>query len=253
MKEHNYEDEMEAYLSGEMTDKEQASFEEIIKKNPELARDIKIMSEIDDVLNNNVKEQAFVAQLEKLGKQYFSEEEANIKNNSTKKSNPFQKWIIGFFVITLVGISLWWLNSARTPKAPEQLFASYYKPYPVSEATRGNDTEEAYISYYNSQEYDKASSFLEELIAQFPEENEYQIALGNSYLNTNPPKTDEAIRILKKITETENIYQSTAQWYLSLAFLKNNEKEKAVVLLENLAKAEQGKYPKLAQSLLDEM
>jgi hypothetical protein len=248
MKEHSYEDEMEAYLSSEMTGKEQASFEEIIKNSPALAQDIKVMNEIDDVLNHNVKEQAFAAQLEMLGNQYFLEEGTN-----SKSSNTFKKWIIGFFVIALVGVSLWWFNSARTPKTSEQLFASYYEPYPVSEATRGNDTEEAYISYYNSQEYDKASSFLEELITQFPEENKYQIALGNSYLNTNPSKIDDAIRVFTKITENENVYQSTAQWYLALAFLKNNEKENALFLLENLAQKAQGKYSELAQSLLDEM
>ena len=253
MKEHNYKDEMEAYLSSEMTGKEQASFEEIIKNTPSLAQDIKIMSEIDDVLNNNVKEQAFVAQLENLGNQYFLGKETNIGDELPKKSNSFPKWTIGLLIITLIGISLWWLNSTPTPKATEQLFAAYYEPYLVSETTRGNDTEEAYISYYNSQEYDNASSFLEELIRQFPEDSKYQMALGNCYLNTNPSKIEDAIRVFTKMAESENIYQSTAQWYLALAFLKNNEKEKAIFLLENLAKEQQGKYPALAQSLLDEM
>ncbi|MGB0864086.1 MAG: tetratricopeptide repeat protein [Saprospiraceae bacterium] len=252
MKGHNYNDEMEAYLSGKMTSKEEAAFDEIIKNTPELAQDINIMNEIDDVLDNNIKEAAFRNQLNQLGNQYFSENE-NIDKNIPKKSILSPKWIIGLIAIILITISLWWLNSKSKTQTPEQLFAAYYEPYPAGEITRGNDTEEAYISYYNSGKYDKAASFLEELVSQFPDEDKYQIALGNSYLNVNPSKTVEAIRIFEKVTTKETVYQSTAKWYLAIAYLKNNDKEKALPLLENLAKENRGKYPQLAKSILEKI
>lgn len=59
----------------------------------------------------------------------------------------------------------------------------------------------------------------------------------------NPPKFEASISIFKKILDhPDNLNQDATIGYLSIAYLKNNQKELAIPLLKNIANSRHFKH-----------
>lgn len=73
------------------------------------------------------------------------------------------------------------------------------------------------------------------------------MALGSAYLGAD--QQSEAIKTFSVIPSGSTAYQS-AQWYLALAYLKDNQVDEAKTILEALAKQGERTYPRKAKELL---
>lgn len=146
------------------------------------------------------------------------------------------------------------------PKAKrETLFARYFKPDapPEQHDEFLNDA----VSFYRKEEYAKAAAEFDPVASTSTTRGEtpddatiifqaryYQalsyLALGNA---------TKAITILKKASTDNHLLRIKVQWYLALAYLKNNQVNEARHLLTRLAQRESRQYRQKAENLLKEL
>lgn len=140
----------------------------------------------------------------------------------------------------------------------DQLFTEYFEPYTNVTTQRGNDIEESNLLkqsamyYYEKKEYDKAIVNFDELMNK---ENCCDLTTmfyyGVSCLGVED--NEKAIEVLSELSVNEEsvLYEQTT-WYLSLAYLKTNNKVKTQELLNKLVLFE-GSYADRANDLLREL
>ncbi|MBL0745405.1 tetratricopeptide repeat protein [Chryseolinea lacunae] len=176
--------------------------------------------------------------------------ESNI-DQQTPASRSFKWYYLAAALAGTLAIVTFLVNR---PDDPQQLFQSYFKPYPnVFEPTvRGTEATtpraEAFQAYEQG-DYAKAAEQLEALYVQHPEP-EVLMLLGNTNL------------MLGHITEAENNFITLnheydgldvpAQWYLSLCYLKRGEVQHARTLLKKIEGTENS-YASKAKELLEKL
>ena len=242
-------------LSGEKVDFKKLREKFFLDKT--IQEDILITEDVLDALDNVHAEHLFSEQLSELGDKY-------VTNQSPKKiSAAFipVSWIVilGLIIFSVVGYFLWQqFNSPESENVePEEIFASYYEPYTANGITRNSDNiEENYlnaIKAYDNGNYKEAIPSLVQRVAAKPDDFPTQLLLGNSYLNVSPPQTQKAIELFKKIAEgNSDLYSTTANWYLALAYLQNNQSEAAKAIFEDLSQNASNRYANLSKQILSD-
>lgn len=150
--------------------------------------------------------------------------------------------------VALIALFIW--TGQKEDSA--ELFAQYFIPHPnVFEPTvRGEATArtEAFQAY-ESRNYEKASALLNEL-TKSGEDPGVMMLLGNSYLAMG--KTREAKEMFSRLIAGHDELDVAGKWYLSLCYLKDNEKDKAVETLREI-EGTSSPYAARARSLLDDI
>jgi len=252
MNEDNRQERIELYIRGELEPNALKDFEQQLAEDETLKQDVSLTKDVLDALDNVQSEQLLSEKLSALGDKYLTETEPTTVN---KKSNKNRNIIIIALLIIAAIVSIFIWQKPVEPKA-EQIFANYYEPYSSNTSTRGDDANEDYlkaIEAYDNENYSAAIATLTQRVAKYPDEITSQLLLGNSYLNVSPPQTPKAIVLFKNITEREtNIYITTANWYLALAYLQNNQQNEAKAIFEDLSQNASGRYANLAKKILTE-
>ena len=149
--------------------------------------------------------------------------------------------IIGILLFIVIGSLVIWNNTQSNStefntKTAEEVFAANFEPYPniIAPIVKGDNevTErEKAFQLYEQGDYETALPLLNELAF----EKEDTIALfyhANILLTQN--KTTEAISQLKTVTQfNQSAFSQPAEWYLALAFVKNNQIDEAKKLVNN--------------------
>ncbi len=221
-------EQIEAYLDGELAGDALYVFEEALKKDVTLQKEIQKHREIKLALEDKDALQ-FRKKLLKI-----NEEIKNEQNSTPKKRTfSFSYWKAAATILVLIGMTtfLWFNNNPE-----EDLFAAYYAPYPIGDIKRGVDTSgdddfKTMVLDYKSKEYIKVIPALERFIQQKPNDEQLRLCLGNSYLNTDQLAKSEAIF---QDFSSESKYYSDAKWFLSLTYLKMKEKDQTILLLKEL-------------------
>ncbi len=173
--------------------------------------------------------------------------------DSSKQSKPF-KWkavaasFIGFMMITTITLFLF------RDKPAEQLYLSYYQPYPniIAPAVRGAADTSSIAKAFEA--YDTENYILSApLFDQLYESNRTSFALlysGISHLENG--QTETAIQRFQQLKTEDNDYKDIAQWYLALTFLKDGKRDFAEELLKDLAKRDT-EFSEQVEELLKEI
>lgn len=258
MNEENKQEIIELYLLGELEPDVLQEFEAQLATDTRLQQRVELAKDLQDALDDAQEEVLFSEKLSILNDKYLEEGNTQPKKEQTPKSNQ-RRNIIGItLLITSIMVSYFIWQQLNTPKtiAPDEVFASYYEPYSSNKLARGGDNaDEAYlnaIEAYDNKNYSAAITSLAQRVAAKPKEIPTQLLLGNSYLNVSPPETAKAITLFKNIAEGETIYTTSANWYLALAYLQNNQSEAAKVIFENLSENASGEFANLAKQILSE-
>jgi len=168
---------------------------------------------------------AFREKLMRISEEIKAEEQATSSGSS-------QYWKIAASIAIVLGVAtlLWFFFFENNPY--EDLYASYYTPFPIEDTTRGEtDTEyKEVLSNYAKGEYKIAITALEKAVTE-EESNQFSLYLGNSYINTNQEK--KAIPIFEEIAKSSKYYEN-AQWYLALTYLKLKDKKQVISILKEL-------------------
>lgn len=231
---------IEKYFEGTLTQDEQTAFNELLKTNKAFANEVILQQQLKTAIT--IQERAKTKNFLK-----------NIDAKQPQKVSNF-KWLYAAAAILLIVLSGIWVFTQK-PDGKE-LFAAYYQPYPntIAPIVRGeNNTikDSVYNAFaaYENKEYTVAS-------AQF---NALYNSTGKSYFKIYEAvcllaldKTQEAIQILTKNIYEEEDTQIIKNWYLALAYIKQNNFANAKPLLQQVA-ATENIVQQPAQKLLEKL
>jgi TolA-binding protein len=137
------------------------------------------------------------------------------------------------------------------PSDPQSLFSSYYEPFnAVSPVVRGINSNELYITAMNSfkaGDYKNAAESFKQSANMNPSFGSPVFYLGLTALETGEYST--AIMNLDSVIKESGAYSKEAKWYLGLAYLKTDNKDKARECFEELA-ATSGYYKERSEKIL---
>ena len=207
------EQEIDRYLEGTMTIEENESFNERLKRDPELVKEVELKRSIIRAVRNKRMRKIIEIEERKLNKQL------RIKQLVIS---------IGSFAVaaSLFGIIyLTYLNSCE--KLADRYYVAYtYTPLP----SRGGEI----VSLTKAD-----SMFFNALVELKKGSKKQAITLLENLDNSNyemVAATDPAIK-----------------WYLALAYLKNGQKKKARFLLQEIIKKPNSEFTEKAKNLLNEL
>ncbi|MFK8007586.1 MAG: hypothetical protein AB8H03_14500 [Saprospiraceae bacterium] len=251
---------IEAYLENELSDSERTDFEQRLKTDAALAKQMQLHQEVDLALSNP-KSFEMETILSEIGDE-FSEKYRTPKKNSFSSSRIrfiYTASIAASFI--LLAAFLWW-QFGQSASNPQQLYAKFYEPYSISTAIRS--TNQTINSKLNEGQKKYQEKNYKEAISQF------DVILKNENLNTNDipivyfykalshlglEELDEAKTMLDKIVAiSDHSYLQQSQWYLALIEMKNGNSERVNFWLNKvLQTSSQGKYAKQAKELLKDL
>ena len=166
-----------------------------------------------------------------------------------KKDNylPIQKIIsYGLAASIMVLIGIFWHDSTMNSRA----YSKFYEP--ENSVVRGNEItncpDKATLELYYQRNY---KALLDNLEKQPSAPcNEYYKALCYLEMKDFP----KAILSFKEATKTSELpTKQRAEWYLGLAFLKNDEPEKAKEMMVKIMNTPEHQYETLAKDLVEEL
>lgn len=155
------------------------------------------------------------------------------------------------------------------PPSNEEVFDDHFMAYEdkisaeldLMLSTRGaDDTDESHstlrmiregMEHYNNKEYDKAIPIFQEYLANNKEASDYnqiQFYLAVSFLSQG--ETHRSTNLFESLAQVDDpALQEDAKWYLSLAYARTGETDKARAQLKDLASSE--KYGTKAEKILN--
>jgi tetratricopeptide (TPR) repeat protein len=184
-----------------------------------------------------------------------------LKNNTENPLNTEGGGIGGIklflvaLAIALAAIAVWYF-ALRKPEIEKPklspLIAMYFAPYPALGITRGvgdeNIKKEA-LTTYAVNDFKHAIPLLEKAFAV---EKDSILLFYKGIAHIGVGEFAQSIALLEPMQSSETLPFESVTWYLALAYLESNQKEKALVLLQKCADTE-GEYREKAIALRAEI
>ncbi|MGM0408368.1 MAG: tetratricopeptide repeat protein [Bacteroidota bacterium] len=217
---------IERYLANEMTVREQTAFEDLLRKDPELMEEFLLRKKVneaiieDDIINLR-------DQIDHI---------ASPKNLTIKHKSVFYA-LAAAIVIAFVVVGAHFIMQPEVHDG-DQLFSSNYTTYPSvlnSRSANAVSVEEQLIrdafKYYDHKNFKKATTHFSDLLTIDSKNHMAMFYLAISYIELE--NYAEAEIYLNQLLGNQNqIFWEQTNWYLSLVYLKQNKREKAVELLQ---------------------
>jgi TolA-binding protein len=235
---------IERYNCGEMSDSEKTWFEKELEGNEKLRNEVHLRKQTDNILRN----QDIISLRSKLSR-IETERKAAIPAPRFSAKKILRSAAVITILILLGSITVFNRGNIST----DELLKPYDKPYQPSTGQRSvqiNNDEDFNqgLEYYNTSDYKTAALYFNKVVEANPKDMAATLLSGIS--NYNETRYSEAkVSFGKVIDDNKNLYIDQAQWYLAECYLRTDEKEKAVKLLEAIKK-EEGYYSKDARKLL---
>jgi hypothetical protein len=217
------------YFDKELTPEEETTFKEHLKSDKEL-------------LTNVVNKELMIKSLFEADRQEAKNdlrrmlEEHKSNNEKEKTTGHFSIMKIAASVVLLIAIGAMFFFLQNSSQ-PQDLVAQYYEPYAVETAYRGNEGNKADIQKY--MEAYKQNNFAEAVVgfknvADLSDKNSsYNLLTASCYLMLS--QASEAVPYLLSVKDSEDfIIKAYSEWYLSLCYIKMDQKSKAKMLLKEI-------------------
>lgn len=238
---------MISYLQGRFSDQEHQRIEAIIQNNPLYQEALK---ELKDILQQEKGQEEALMYLESLmGKEIDSmalkvKGELPLENGHLAQVKKFSKPLIWkaaaiILLLSIIGITVY---SLIIPPKEVRLAKAFLQHYDDPLPQLG-DIEDLALRYYAERKYSEAIPLFEELLARSGREkegqtNRFKMFFGVSLLHEG--RAPESVsHFLEVIEHNNNIYISSAKWYLSLAYLIQENKSDARKWLNKLISSPQ--------------
>lgn len=219
---------IENYLDGELSEQERQQFEQDLKTDKELAKELELHKIIREVVSD--KEMADLREkLDIIRKEYHEKEEIK------RKRKKIAVYSSGFLITILLITTLFLCNRSYTN---DEVFNMYYEHYDAGTVTRGEvkPTTEIFtnaLRIYDNGQYIQSIEQFNQLTdtSTFYTSKEFFTALSYMELKNYA----EAIRHFETaLSDKQNIYHDSATWYCGLCYLKTNKTEKAKQKFQSL-------------------
>lgn len=219
----NYEN-IEKYILGELTADELLNFENRLQTDAVFKEEVDLYIETNKLLSqkysNLEKENGLNKTLENMGEKHFNQSEKSsktffIKSNIIRITAIAAVLVLGFFLL----------------KPQTDLYTQFAEHSALEVQVKGDNDAELLKSaqLFNEEKYEEAIPKLEAFLSNHPNDDEIQLALGISYLETNQIKP--ALIRFSNVYGKQNIFKNKASWYMALAYLKSENKDQARAFL----------------------
>lgn len=222
------------YFEQQLSEEEKVLFASLLQNDSEFAKEVEYQK--------NVKKAIILNERETL--------KQKLKSYEAKPKFRTAYWLSAAVVILFLGGLTWF---QLQPSSPEKLYQEYYQSYPnvVAPTVRGdserNLKSDAFYEY-DSRNYEKSLTLFSKIYAD--EGVDYALFYKAMSL-LELKRYSEAIASFDEFKTTDNnAFSPFVKWYKALSYLKLNEKEKAILLLHELAEEENPQQFK-AKELLD--
>jgi hypothetical protein len=219
----NLQDLISDYIEGKMNAPDKASFERLLVKNPELAKEVAELQSIEEGL-------------QALGMEALMEDLKSWEQELPLAASPKANWKIFLSiaaVVTLFIVPAIYLFNSQKPTS-EELFLSYYEPYEEMIISRSNSVDSLNtllaqgMAAYNKGAYRECADFLHSYLQQKADAR-VSLYLAIAQLELNQQQSAENNFLL---AQQDPAFRQQAQWYQALSYLKFSETEKAKGILD---------------------
>lgn len=176
----------------------------------------------------------------------------SIESNVATKDTEFKWYLVAASIVIMIMAGVYWNGQTKNP---QKLFDSYYTvasntSHPIVRDNSGsNEITKAFIAY-EREDYKLAQKLFADVYKN-ANNSELLFYQGICYLETG--KTNKAIEVLLKHVAFNDKLKNKGTWYLALAFLKSNEKDKAKVFLKQITESSTNYNYSKAKDLLSKL
>ena len=153
----------------------------------------------------------------------------------------FRWWAVAAVGLVLVTVGIWQFGGGDTEGVKlKSIAANYFEPYPALGITKGeNDAtiKTNALRAYAVNDFKKAIPLLENA---FDVEKDSMMLFYQSISYIGNGQSKEAIPILNHLKSSTFLSIESVEWYLALAYIEINQKEKALPLLRKVGETEGG-------------
>lgn len=239
---------VEQFLSGEMGHADRENFENEVRSNQDLAGELKFSKSIDAILRSediiDFRKKLIASRLD--GKKV--QHDVPVIRMHVKKF-----WYAAASLILLAAIGSTLYFSVPRGNATDNLFNEFYSADNLVNVTRAGDANivEAVIKF-QEKDYTVASSLFNNILKSDNGNIACWFYYGISSIETdNYVQAEKAFNHI--ISDDQNLYVEHAEWYLGLAYLKNNQINKAKTQFEKIASNPDNYHRKDAANLLQKL
>lgn len=215
------------YLSGDLPDEAMIQYENLLKSDSELQMELNLQKAILKGLREKVL-------MERL-KTFSSEDETVQKKMADlfklaptiTVQRPYFRYGIAASLLILLGISVWFYTNNQKNQA---LFASYFKEEVIQKP------------------------FDPEIMGSPKEDGQHKDLVSTAINDLKANKIDASLKKLMQVREDGSQYwKQVSEWYIALAYLKDNQRANAIDLLQKISKDSSHIYQKNAELTLSEI
>lgn len=237
-----FEDIFNNYFSGTLSESDLREFEILLKTDPDFKEKFEFEKDVRAAIISEKKDNL---------RRGFQTIEKNRQAEKGKNSN-LVKYLIAASVAILLGIV--GFNYFNKPISNENLFAQNFEPYrniiePITRNNNQKNERQFAFESYEMGNYKKAVTSFEQLYKSSGE-TYYLFYIANAEMALG--KNNEAIKNLETHQKYNDEFFEKSQWYLALAYLSNNQTEKAKILLKAISKNKTFNY-KNAAAILEKL
>jgi tetratricopeptide (TPR) repeat protein len=236
------------YLEGELDAITSIRFEEDLKNDPNLRRELELYREVDKALADN-EVMDLRMQLQKMHLQLSPEMNKPSKPN-LKKVSAIAIAASLALLLGLSAINFFWYGSSQ------KLLEKYYQPYEMTATTRsGNSipdhTLRDALELYQNQQYKEAVELFEKVLATDANQMGTQFYAGISYFEI--AEYQKAGKSFSRVIDhNDNLYIEQAKWYLGFCYLKTEDKKRAIIQFAEIANSD-SYYSEKAKTILKKL
>lgn len=214
------------YAEGDLTEVEQAEFENRLQDDVELKQHLADYHHIHQSLKMQLastnEDELFKDALEGFNKEYFANEPKTIA------FKPSLKWLSAVAAVLVIGLLLWapWNGN---------LYQQYAGDHQMLVAERGVEQEtdlDKAAALYNEKKFAEAQPILESLNLKEPDNAMISYYYGQTLIETN--QLTKAREVLQNIYQGESVFKYDAAYAMAMSYLKVNEKAECKLWLQKI-------------------
>jgi tetratricopeptide (TPR) repeat protein len=247
---------IDKYLNGELAGEELKAFEDKLKTDRQLQKELKLERELNQII---LDEDTIDFRKEVVGIREEMQQHKSDKSPQTVKLSSSKWYLLAASIVVLVGLLGYLYFIQNQQISNEKLFAQYYSKYPsnLAERSDGDISNNPFVLGLNEYEADNFEGAIRYLSLAINEDSlnyAARLYLGISHMENN--NLDKAIEDFKRIiSEPGNVFIGQAKWFLALTYLKTDDvdyREETKNLLRSIVQ-NKGDRAKEAQEVLDKM
>jgi tetratricopeptide (TPR) repeat protein len=254
-------------FEGKLHATDKVDYQEKLDNDPDFAALVRDMTLMREALRHKALKENFAA-LKDLEKTLPPVElsEKTDEHLPTEYNHPgilkrINGWAAAASVLLLLATGTYLFTTINKTDA-DQIYEQHFQPYPNLETERSllqsgpdrlahNNPEKSAYAFYDAKNYEAAIPAFQ-LLLQLKNDPKDYFFLGNAYLANG--NITEAIDTFRKLLELPSDFKDRANWYLALAYLKNDNSDLAQSTLKDLSKNAQAlSYKEKAAQLLKEL